>query len=386
MTTDIAYLDDLRTDLADVARRETILREAPALGGRPARRHSRAPAPRTTQRRPSRRLVLAVVAAAFIATAGVIGYFVTRDGGPFAPRSRIESAASGSRRAQGVAPRGSADFGPEGEIPAPAAEPGDASTGHSGAGASGVLPPQFAGTTPSSGPQPGDPTTPLVGPLIVKTADLSLVVQRGHFVDAFNRATAVAAPLGGFVSSSSSVGVQTHSGTLTIRVPSENFDKALAELRAIGRVEAQTVRGDDVTAQYVDLNARLTTWESQEQALLKLMGKATTVAETLRVQTELQRVQLIIEQLKGQIRLLRDQSSNATIAVSISEPAPKPKVSVTKVQNPSFGTGFRRALAGLLNVLVAVLVGIGYLIPIAALGALVWLVVTRVRRRRYATA
>ncbi len=381
MTTDIAYLDDLRTDLLDVAQRETILREAPALGATSKRQPARR-ATRRSSRRPKRRLVFAAAAAIFITLAGVIGYLATRQGDPFAPRSRIEAIpgiVAGPRLPlRPVDAPSHAPFGaPYGSLD-PGASAGGAVRGGLG----------FAGSKDLSiaSPQPGDPSTPLVGPLIVKTADLSLVVQRGHFVDAFNKATAVAAPLGGFVSSSSSVGVTTHSGSLTIRVPSENFDQALAGLRSIGRVEAQTVHGDDVTAQYVDLNARLTTWESQEQALLKLMAKATTVAETLRVQSQLQRVQLTIEQLKGQIRLLRDRSSNATITVSISEPAPKPRVSVTKVQNPSFGTGFRRALAGLLNVLVAVVVGIGYLIPIAVLAWLVWLVVTRVRRRRYATA
>jgi hypothetical protein len=379
MTTDIAYLEELRTDLLDVAERETILREAPGLRVSPARAR-----PGRTRRRPRRRLVIAVAAAIFVALAGAIGHFVTRDGGPFAPENRIvavpapagpldlQRLRSAVRQAHGAAP-----------VPSSAPDAGTTwgSVG-SGAGAGSI---QYSSSdTPT--PQPGDPTSPLVGPLIVKTADLSLVVQRGHFVEAFNRAAAVAAPLGGFVSSSSSVGVTTHSGTLTIRVPSENFDRALAALRPIGRVEAQTVHGDDVTAQYVDLNARLTTWESQEQALLKLMAKATTVAETLRVQSQLQRVQLTIEQLKGQIRLLKDRSSNATITVSISEPAPKPKVSAVSVQNPSFGTALRRSLAGLLNVVVAVLVGFGYLVPIALLAAFVWFVATRIRRRRYATA
>ena len=378
MTNHIAYLDDLRTDLLDAARREAILREAPALAAVP-RRTRRVPAPRAGRRRPSRRLVLAA-AAAFIALAGIIGYVVTRDAGPLSPRSRIEAGGPIARLSRPT------HVGAPSASPAPARAPfsdgfhGSVDTGASGAGAA---PAPVESQAPGS--QPGDPST-LIGPLIVKTADLSLTVQRGHFVEAFNRATAVAGPLGGFVSSSSSVGVTTHSGQLTIRVPSENFDRALAGLRSIGRVQAQTVHGDDVTAEYVDLNARLTTWESQEQALLKLMAKATTVAETLRVQGQLQRVQLTIEQLKGQIRLLRDRSSNATITVSISEPAPKPKVNAAPVRNPSFGTGLRRALAGLLNVVVAVLVGFGYLIPIAVLAALVWFVATRIRRRRYAAA
>jgi hypothetical protein len=376
MTNDIAYLDDLEMDLTDVARRETILRAAPGLGPGPGRSGRSARPLRPAGRRPGRR-ILALAAAAFVALAGVIGYIATRDGAPFGPRQRLGFAPVPAAASPAPARVPAA-------LPSPVGAPGD---GTIFAPAHGSFGSDFSGA-PSAAPAPPDQVgdVPLAGPLIVKTADISLVVPRGHFAEVFNRATAIAGPLGGYVSSSSSVGVSTHSGSLTIRVPSGNFDGALAALRKLGRVQAQTVHGDDVTAQYVDLNARLRTWEAQEQALLKLMAKATTVAETLRVQGQLQRVQLTIEQLKGQIRLLQDRTSNATLEVSISEPAPKTRVTTVQVQNPSFGTAMRRAVAGLLGVVVAVLIGFGYLIPIALLALLAWLVVRRVQRRRYATA
>jgi hypothetical protein len=117
------------------------------------------------------------------------------------------------------------------------------------------------------------------------------------------------------------------------------------------------------------------------------MAKTTSVADTLRVQGQLQKVQLTIEQLKGQIRVLNDRTSKATLTVTISEPAAKTQPKVTNVvQNPSIGTALRRSIAGVLNVVVAVVVGIGYLAPVALLALVAWLVVRRTRRRRYATA
>jgi hypothetical protein len=59
-------------------------------------------------------------------------------------------------------------------------------------------------------------------------------------------------------------------------------------------------------------------------------------------------------------------------------------VAAAQVNNPSFTRGLKASLAGLLDVVVAVLVGLGYLIPIALLGFLVWLIVRRMRRPREA--
>jgi hypothetical protein len=54
------------------------------------------------------------------------------------------------------------------------------------------------------------------------------------------------------------------------------------------------------------------------------------------------------------------------------------------IHNPSFERGFRHAVAGFLGVLVAIVVGLGYLIPIAVLGLIVWFAIRRIRRRRLA--
>ena len=125
---------------------------------------------------------------------------------------------------------------------------------------------------------------------------------------------------------------------------------------------------------------RLATWKAQEAALIRLMARAASVDDTLRVQTQLQRVQLTIEQLRGQIRLLNDQTANATITVSLAE-AGTPTPSAEKVTNPSLGQGWRHAIAGFFGVLFAVVVGAGYVLPIAAFAVVVWLVIRWARRR-----
>jgi hypothetical protein len=143
------------------------------------------------------------------------------------------------------------------------------------------------------------------------------------------------------------------------------------------------VDGTDVTAEYVDLQARVRTWQAQEDVLLKLMAKATTVQDTLRVQGNLQDVQLQIERLQGQLRVLDDQAANGTISVSLREAGSPVKKQEQKKASwlPSFRGAWHDSVRGLLNVLFAVMVGLAYLVPITLLALLAWLGYRQVRVR-----
>ena len=81
--------------------------------------------------------------------------------------------------------------------------------------------------------------------------------------------------------------------------------------------------------------------------------------------------------------MLADQTTNATITLSLAE-AGAPKPHPASVTNPSIAKGVRQGVAGFIGVLVAVLVGIGYLVPITILALLAWWVLRRTRRRALA--
>lgn len=219
-----------------------------------------------------------------------------------------------------------------------------------------------------------------MGPQIVKTAQLTVVVKKVGFDSSFQQASLVASKYAGFIDSSSTQGRDARSARLQIRVPARNFERALQELRALGTVEGESVSGQDVTADYVDLQARIRTWEAQETVLLKLMSQASTVADTLRVQRELQDVQLNIERLKGQLRVLNDQTENSTIALTLHEQSVVPKKQ-TKAAPwlPSFGEAWRDTVRGFLGVAFSVVIGLGYLIPITLLALIAWLGYRRIR-------
>jgi len=225
------------------------------------------------------------------------------------------------------------------------------------------------------------PLLPQIGPSVIRTGRIAIEVDEGGFGRAFDAASLVAGRYGGYVQSSSMAGTKVRSGDLLLRVPADDFDAAVSDLRELGTVKGQSVSGQDVSAQFVDLEARLRAWESQEAVLLDLMGRATTIEATIRVQRELQDVQYRIEQITGQLRLLEDQTSFATIQVSLTEPG-APVVVDGGETRPSLSEAWQRALDGFVGVFYVIVVGLGYLVPIAAIAATAWFVYRRVTSPR----
>jgi Domain of unknown function (DUF4349) len=213
---------------------------------------------------------------------------------------------------------------------------------------------------------------------VIRTAELSVVIPRDAFDQRFGEAVDVAEAQGGFVADSRS---RSRSGSLTVRVPAANFDETLHALRALGTVEVESVHGKDVTADYVDLHANLRIARARREVLLGLMEDAVSIEQTIRVQNALDETQLRIEQLQGQLRLLDDRTSLATIGLRLREQGVEPESEVEKASIPN---AFERAAAGFVGVIAAIVIGLGYLIPILVLGFAAWFVVSRVRRRRTA--
>ena len=215
---------------------------------------------------------------------------------------------------------------------------------------------------------------------VIKTANLSIVVPADSFDVRFQDATEVAETLGGFLQSSNK-GVR--SGTLVMRIPAGSFNEARRELKALALpnegVKREVIDGVDVTAEFVDLKARLEILQARKDALLKLLNEATTLETILRLNNVVDDILTRIEELKGQIRLINDQTSKATVWLSMREEG----VSVTPVvEKPSLGSALSHGIAGFLSVLYAIVVGLGYLIPVAVIAILAWLVAGAARRRQ----
>src|SRR5919202_523761 len=111
--------------------------------------------------------------------------------------------------------------------------------------------------------------------------------------------------------------------TMEARVPAAQFDAAMKEIRAVGsRVTAEKITGQDVTEEYIDLEARLRTQRALEAQLLDITKQARQVSDAITVERELTNVRTEIERVEGRRRFLENQSSLSTINVTLRPPAP----------------------------------------------------------------
>jgi len=166
--------------------------------------------------------------------------------------------------------------------------------------------------------------------MIVRTGDMSLVVE--DVMQARDAIARLAGRFDGYVVSSSIWGDEELKGSISIRIPDEKFEQALAELRGLAvRVKSENTQSQDVTEEYTDLQARLNNAEATEKQYLALLEKATDVQDILSIYDSLSRVRQEIEQIKGQMQYLERTAAMSLISVYL-----EPKSS----EKPLVGAGW----------------------------------------------
>ena len=245
-----------------------------------------------------------------------------------------------------------------------------------------------SGVAPLPAPAPMPPrqdesfipkTLPSTGErMIVRTGEMSLVIE--DVVGARDEIAQLAAKYNGYVVSSQISGEeQEMRGYISIRVPDDKFESALAELRDLAvRVISESTSSQDVTEEYVDLQSHLKNAEATESQYLALLAKATDVEDILRIYERLSQVRREIEQIKGRLQYLERTSSMSLISVSL-EPQTTAKPLVRAGWN--IVEIFKSALRGIViagQVIGAIAIWLIIFSPIwgAILGIIYW------RRRR----
>ena len=161
--------------------------------------------------------------------------------------------------------------------------------------------------------------TTATGKQVISQASVSLNVS--NVSAALNQVETMAQNLGGSVDNMNSSGAQTQEqANVTIRVPANQFLTALNQLQNMGTVENQNINSQDVTQQYIDLQAQLTSAQMEEQSLQAILAKATTVSDEIAIQEQLTQVIAQVENLQGQINYMQNQVAMSTITVNLNTP------------------------------------------------------------------
>ena len=181
---------------------------------------------------------------------------------------------------------------------------------------------------------------------IIRNADITIEVASTS--EAQHRVTSIAEAYGGFVVTSESKQRESVDPAqratdfkLVVRVPATQFGVALDEIKKLAtNVPEQKATGQDVTEEFIDLEARIKTQKALEAQFLGIMRQANSVEDALEVQRQIAEVRTEIERLEGRKRFIENRSSLATITVNIQ--APKPVLVTTTT---GFGRNLRDAIS-----------------------------------------
>ena len=331
------------------------------------------PAPKPRRHLPGRRTWLVIAAAGALLL--VVVAIAVGGGGDASRTTSPANLFSGDAGAVKSAP-----------VPQPAAGGGaQAATGSVAgpAGSAGAGAVTSGGGSVASVPStvPGD-----VGAKVVKTGEMDLEVAKGQVPHTLDRVMGFATVRRGFVAESHTSAGSTPSGSVTLRIPVQAFDDTVAAVRQLpGKVVSQETAGEDVTSKYVDLQARIHSLVATRSAFQRLLARATTIGDTLEVQSRITEVQTQIEQLQGQFRVLNDQATYGTLTVTVAE---KGKVAVaTKPRHESgMSKAFHRSVDRFVNGVEAIVGIIGPVLLVALLAGLAWLVARFTFRRLHRQA
>jgi hypothetical protein len=178
------------------------------------------------------------------------------------------------------------------------------------------------------------------GPMIVRTAELALVTKdldkaRAALEEVVRRHR-------GYLGSLNMGGAAGYARMLnaTLRLPASEIDAAINELKTLGRIESESQSGEEVTQQYVDLEARLVNARHTEQRLTDLLRERTgRLSDVLAVEQEIDRVRGEIERMDAEKKELGKRVAFATINTRLTEDY-KAQLQLTP---PSTSTRFRNA-------------------------------------------
>lgn len=208
-------------------------------------------------------------------------------------------------------------------------------------------------------------------------------LARGGYVESLSLGTGpvYGMPIDSAPETTSSTQPTASTAWITVRVPSDELPAVIETLAEVGEVTASSVDRYDVTAQVIDLDARIEASQASVDRLLALVAQAESVSDLIAAESALAERQATLESYLQQRESLQDQVQMSTLSVTLEV-----RNETIEADPAGFWDGLVAGWNGLLAAANGVVIAIGFLIPwiavLTVVGAAVWGIVTLARRRR----
>lgn len=223
--------------------------------------------------------------------------------------------------------------------------------------------------------------------LIIRTGDLSLVVTDTETT--LTEIARLAESNGGWVVSSSlyQYDSRAKSGNIVIRIPADGFNSAMAAIKALAlEVTSESSSGQDVTEEYVDLEARLGNLEATAARVRGFLDDANRVEDALAVNQELSRLEGEIESIKGRMQYLSQSAAFSTLSINLTPDILAQPIEVAGWRPQGVARDAVESLIQIMQALGTLIIWLVIvLLPLAVvIGLPAWWIIRRVRRGRRA--
>jgi len=168
-----------------------------------------------------------------------------------------------------------------------------------------------------------------------------------------------------------------------VRIPSDQAAEAMQSFSALGTLDSSSTNRQDVTEEFMDLEARLSVMRQEETRLLELLRRANTIDDFLKVESHLTRVRTEIEQTTGRLKFLTHSVDMATLSLRLTPERgtvlPKP-VGFAGL-GARLSAAYRQGLNTVVEIVSGVLVFVTTMLPLLVLIVPVLLLALMVYRR-----
>lgn len=201
--------------------------------------------------------------------------------------------------------------------------------------------------------------------------NVSLFSETRDFDRALDEIRASVASLGGYEQSVNVTGKSYHSSAqycrtarMTLRLPAESLDAFLGVVGDMVNVTSQTMSSSNVTAEYYDIESRISVLESERDAYEEMLKKSDDVSYLLKIKDRLYNVIEEIESYKTQLRVYDNKVAYSTVTMTLDE-----VIEYTPITTPkdSFGTritsAFRESWKDFADGCESLFIGLVYALP-----------------------